>query len=96
MISSVAGIQCGPLFGIYCSSKHALEGISDSLRMEISKQGISVSIIQPGYVHTNFALSAAQRLESFPSPGEENEMYKTAHREYKVTPCTLFSLLRSC
>jgi NAD(P)-dependent dehydrogenase (short-subunit alcohol dehydrogenase family) len=36
----------------YCASKHALEAISDALRLELRPWGISVSLIQPGAVRT--------------------------------------------
>jgi short-subunit dehydrogenase len=53
-ISSVAGRFGYPLFGWYCASKHALEGLSDALRLEARPWGISVSLIEPGPVETEF------------------------------------------
>ena len=83
MVSSTAGFLCGPMFGIYCASKHALEGISDALRMEVAGQGISVSIIQPGYVNTNFITAASNRLEVIGS-NEAHSLYEDALRKYQV------------
>jgi len=53
-ISSIAGRFGYPLFGWYCASKHALEGLSDALRLEARPWGIHVSLIEPGPVETEF------------------------------------------
>ena len=52
MVSSVAGFVTAPLYGVYSSSKHALEAISDALRREVQHLGVSVSVVQPAYVKT--------------------------------------------
>jgi NAD(P)-dependent dehydrogenase (short-subunit alcohol dehydrogenase family) len=51
-MSSVAGRSALPYSGPYCSSKFALEGLTDSLRMELREWGISVSIVEPGAIRT--------------------------------------------
>ena len=51
-ISSVAGQTSMPFMGPYCGSKHALEGISNSLRRELLLYGIDVVIVAPGPVKT--------------------------------------------
>jgi NAD(P)-dependent dehydrogenase (short-subunit alcohol dehydrogenase family) len=52
MISSVAGKNGNPLTPAYCASKHAIEGLSESLRRELMLFGIDVVIIAPGAVRT--------------------------------------------
>ncbi len=52
MISSVGGKIGSPFLGIYAASKHALEGISESLRKELMPFGIDVIVIGPGAVAT--------------------------------------------
>src|SRR6202453_4334458 len=52
MISSVAGKTGNPLMSAYCSSKHAIEGLSESLRREMMLFGIDVIIVAPGAVKT--------------------------------------------
>lgn len=52
MMSSVAGKNGNPLMSAYCSSKHALEGLSESLRREMMYFGIDVIIVAPGAVRT--------------------------------------------
>ncbi|CCD98226.1 SDR family oxidoreductase [Bradyrhizobium sp. STM 3809] len=52
MISSVAGRNGNPLMAPYSTSKHAVEGLSESLRRELMLFGIDVIIIAPGAVKT--------------------------------------------
>lgn len=52
MISSVAGKNGNPLTPAYAASKHALEGLSESLRRELMLFGIDVIIVAPGPVRT--------------------------------------------
>jgi NAD(P)-dependent dehydrogenase (short-subunit alcohol dehydrogenase family) len=52
MISSVAGKNGNPLFSPYSTSKHAIEGLSESLRREFLLFGIDVIVIGPGVVKT--------------------------------------------
>src|SRR5579884_2685576 len=51
-IGSIAGRTSLPMTGAYAASKHALEAITEALRMELAEWGISVSIIEPGAVRT--------------------------------------------
>src|SRR5208283_4346407 len=55
-ISSRAGLVSLPLISIYCATKFALEGFSESLASELASQNITVKIIEPsgGVTGTNF------------------------------------------
>jgi NAD(P)-dependent dehydrogenase (short-subunit alcohol dehydrogenase family) len=60
MISSVAGKNGNPLLAPYCTSKHAIEGLSESLRRELMLFGIDVIIVAPGAVKTPIWSKAEQ------------------------------------
>lgn len=62
-ISSVGGQIYSPLAGWYYASKHALETLSDSLRMEVKKFGIDVIIIEPGGTKTEWGKVAMDKLK---------------------------------
>ena len=47
-VSSVAGVYGYPGLAVYCATKHAVEGFSQVLRLELDKFGVSVITIQPG------------------------------------------------
>lgn len=51
-VSSIGGKIAGPFGGWYQSSKFALEGMSDSIRLEVKKFGIDVIILEPGAIKT--------------------------------------------
>lgn len=53
-ISTFGGIVGMPFTSLYSSSKFAVEGFSEALSHELAKLNISVKIVEPGGVHTNF------------------------------------------
>src|SRR5262245_5417660 len=67
-ISSIVGFIPAPFMGVYASTKHAIEGLSESLDHEVRAFGIRVVLIEPHYVRTNLDASAAQaegRIETY-------------------------------
>jgi short-subunit dehydrogenase len=58
VISSLMGKIGTPLRSAYAASKHALQGFFDCLRAEVHDQGVYVSVISPGYVHTEITKNA--------------------------------------
>ncbi|MFD0898122.1 SDR family NAD(P)-dependent oxidoreductase [Loigolactobacillus binensis] len=61
-ISSLAGQSYSALAGWYYISKHALETMSDVLRLELKPFGIDVVIVEPGITATNWAQVTNQHL----------------------------------
>ena len=57
-ISSILGFVGAPMRGAYNASKFALEGLSDTLRVELAGTNIKVSIIQPGPIESQFRPNA--------------------------------------
>ena len=58
-LSSIVGKFTFPGSGIYAASKHALEAITDAMRMELEPLGIRVVTIRPGPINTEFNDAAA-------------------------------------
>jgi len=63
LVSSMSGVACWPLLGAYQISKHAIEAISDTLRLELQGFGIQVGCIEPGPHKTGWATKYARRVE---------------------------------
>ena len=61
-VSSVGGRIYEPLGGWYHATKFAVEGLSDSLRLEVAPFGIHVVVIEPGAIRTEWADIAAEGL----------------------------------
>ncbi len=56
--SSILGIVSMPLRGAYNASKYAIEGLSDTLRLELKGSGVYISLIEPGPITSNFRQNA--------------------------------------
>ena len=76
-ISSVLGETYGPLAGWYLSTKHALEGWSDALRVELKKFNIDVVVVQPGAINTNFSNVTKTYIDKY----RENSPYQHLYGE---------------
>ncbi|HET6758393.1 MAG TPA: oxidoreductase, partial [Propionibacteriaceae bacterium] len=63
-VSSMGGKIWEPLGSWYHASKFAVEGLSDSLRVEVAEFGIKVVIIQPGTIRSEWSGIAADQLEA--------------------------------
>jgi len=91
-ISSVAGSMGIPSFGIYCASKFAVEGLSESLAGEVAPFGIKVTIVEPGGFRTEFSgtsPSKAKRVmpEYANTPaGQVPEMFARYHGQEPGDP----------
>lgn len=64
-IGSVSGRIAAPFQGAYASSKHALEGVTDSLRRELRPWGVKVSLVRPGFINTPFGHQEQASLEKY-------------------------------
>jgi len=53
-VSSVVGLRAIPKVGGYCSTKFALNALSDSLRVEVAERDVSVTSVYPGTTRTSF------------------------------------------
>ncbi len=57
-ISSIAGLIVSPAYGLYSSSKFALEAYTEALRYELFQTNVKVSLVEPGGFDTNFSVNA--------------------------------------
>jgi NAD(P)-dependent dehydrogenase (short-subunit alcohol dehydrogenase family) len=64
-VSSVGGRMVFPLGGVYHATKFALEALSTALRMELRQFGIRVSVIEPGYIKTEFTATTMSLLRKY-------------------------------
>lgn len=76
LVTSVLGRIVIPFMGAYCASKFAEEALGDVLRLELGPAGISVSLVEPGPIRTDFrkrvVREAARGLEMTRSVFAEN------------------------
>lgn len=96
MMSSVAGLLTVPAQGAYSSSKHALEGLTNALRLEMYPFGIHVVLIEPGYIPTGMSQTAAELTKGYKerfATGPYSKLYdlfvagtKKARASSKTTP----------
>jgi NAD(P)-dependent dehydrogenase (short-subunit alcohol dehydrogenase family) len=73
-MSSVGGYRSGVGFGVYCSTKFAVEGLSEALAGELEPLGIKVTIVEPGYFRTDFLDSQSLMV----SPASIDDYTETA------------------
>jgi NAD(P)-dependent dehydrogenase (short-subunit alcohol dehydrogenase family) len=64
LMGSVGGRSALPFLGPYAASKHALEAIADSLRLELRPFGVSVSIVEPASIDTPIWRKGAERADA--------------------------------
>ncbi len=62
--SSVLGFIAMPYRGAYNASKFALEGLTDTLRLELAGSGIHISLIQPGPITSRFRANALEQFNA--------------------------------
>ena len=63
MVSSVLGLVAAPWRGAYVATKFALEGLTDTLRLELAGSGLHVILIEPGPIATPFRANAVPHFE---------------------------------
>ncbi|WP_238916184.1 SDR family oxidoreductase [Clostridium sp. YIM B02555] len=81
-ISSIAGKMVLPVSGAYCASKFATEALSDALRLELSAFGISVVVVEPGNIRTNFMKTVQNNSDRIIS--DSNSPYDELYKNYKT------------
>lgn len=83
-VGSLAGKIGFGFFSSYVSAKFALDGLTQSLRQELQGTGISVSIIEPGAVTTNFHKNMKTAVKSVDTPEKKEFIKKLKEQTEKI------------
>lgn len=62
-ISSVGGFVSSPGWGVYASTKFAVEALSEALHAELKPLGVHVMVVEPGYFRTDFLDSSSLQIQ---------------------------------
>ncbi|MEW6997565.1 SDR family oxidoreductase [Colwelliaceae bacterium BS250] len=96
--SSVLGFVCMPYRGAYNASKFAIEGLTDTLRLELAGANIQVSLLQPGPIDTQFrpnALAAFKQNIDWQNSLHSEKYQKQIQRLASTEPASGFTLQAS-
>ena len=77
-ISSVLGFLPAPYMALYAASKHAVEGLSETLDHEVRQFGIRVTLVEPSFTRTNLDLNAPQAASRIADYGKELDVVSKA------------------
>ena len=85
LMGSIGGRSALPFLGPYAASKHALEGVADSLRVELRPWGIAVLIVEPASIRTSIWAKGAARADELRKefPIEGDELYAAAMANFR-------------
>ena len=95
LMGSIAGKSALPFLGAYAMSKHALEAMADSLRLELAPEGIHVALVEPGTIATPIWSKPQENVDTLPTDaiaryGRRIEAFRAAAagRAAKAAPAT--------
>ena len=74
-VSSVGGMMAMPTMSIYSASKFALEGATEALWYEVKPWNIKVSLVEPGFIHSDAFLNTRHTEQSLSSVKDDSEAY---------------------
>ena len=81
-VGSIGGRSALPFLGAYAASKFALEGIADSLRVELAPWGMHVSIVEPGTIATPMWTKPQRAVQEMPA--EVAELYGERIEKFRL------------
>lgn len=98
-LSSVGGFVSGPGYGVYCSTKFAVEALSEAMHAELAPLGVRVTVVEPGYFRTDF-LDDRSVVHSAPSlpdyaatAGETRQTARARNHQQPGDPAKLAAVL---
>jgi NAD(P)-dependent dehydrogenase (short-subunit alcohol dehydrogenase family) len=87
-VSSIVGLIPVPFGALYASSKHALEGYSESVDHEVREHGVRVLLVEPGFTKTSFDATAADT--PLPIYAERRKTARRVSKARRYAPATVF------
>lgn len=94
-ISSVSGMMAMPTMGAYSGSKFALEGASESLWYEMKPWGIHITLVQPGFIHSNSFQNVIPSKLAQTAIGDAKDPYHVVYLSMEPFIKRLMSLARA-
>lgn len=86
-VSSVLGFLPAPYMALYSASKHAVEGLSETLDHEVRQFGIRVALVEPSFTKTNLDLNAPQTVCKIPDySGELGVVARAIQKNVQKAP----------
>ena len=86
-VSSVLGFLPAPYMALYSASKHAVEGLSETLDHEVRQFGVRVALVEPSFTKTNLDLNAPQTVCKIPDySGEFGVVSQAIQKNVRKAP----------
>ncbi|WP_312807027.1 oxidoreductase [Comamonas sp.] len=86
-VSSVLGFLPAPYMALYSASRHAVEGLSESLDHEVRQFGVRVALVEPSFTKTNLDLNAPRTVCRIPDYSKELDVVSEAiHKNVQKAP----------
>ncbi|CAF98138.1 unnamed protein product [Tetraodon nigroviridis] len=92
VVSSVMGLQGVVFNDVYAASKFAMEGFCESLAVQLFKFNVTLSLIEPGPVHTEFEAKMMQDVRQKEYPGTDPETLHYFKDKYLPSAMDVFEL----
>ncbi|MBT2337146.1 oxidoreductase [Variovorax paradoxus] len=77
-VSSVLGFLPAPYMGLYSASKHAVEGLSETLDHEVRQFGVRVTLVEPSYTKTNLDINSPHAKSKIAAYDRERDLVARA------------------
>jgi len=77
-VSSVLGFLPAPYMGLYSATKHAVEGMSETLDQEVRQFGVRVSLVEPGFTKSNLDANAPEASNTIPAYSADRKLVSSA------------------
>lgn len=86
-VSSVLGFLPAPYMGLYSASKHAVEGLSETLDHEVRRFGVRVVLVEPSFTKTSLDVNAPQAASQFAAYDDERDkVFQAIQRAVRDAP----------